>query len=229
VPLGLPAELLDRRPDLRQSEMRLASATYGVGVAVADLYPSLSLTASGGTASDTLNDLVSSDTLVYNLVANLVGPLFTGGQRRAAVDAARARMEQAAASYAGAVLQALREVEDALVMEAAVREQLRYNTQRVADARSANRIASDRYQRGVESLLYVLETERRLRLAEEAWISTQADLWNVRIDLFLSLGGDWEPGDGGERPPQSAVLTGAEPSTTSPESRVPNHEPKEVS
>ncbi len=227
VPLGLPAELLDRRPDLRQSEMRLASATYGIGVAIADLYPSLSLTASGGTASDNLNNLISSETFVYNLVANLVGPLFTGGQRRAAVDAARARTEQAAGMYAGAVLQALREVEDALVMEATIRDQLRFNDQRVSDARAANRIAKDRYQRGVEALLYVLETERRLRLAEEAWITTQANLWNVRIDLFLALGGDWESTDATEKTPTSAALTSS--SIPSPEPPVPNPAVEEVS
>jgi multidrug efflux system outer membrane protein len=230
VPLGLPAELLDRRPDLRQSEMRLAAATYGIGVAVADLYPSLSLTASGGTRSDTLADLVSSETFIYNVVANLVGPLFTGGQRRANVAASRARAEQAAESYAGAVLQALREVEDALVLEANIREQLAYNDQRVADARSANRIASDRYQRGVETLLYVLETERRLRLAEEAWISTQADLWNARINLFLALGGDWEPpADEADDAERSAFIVPSQKTVPSPEIRTPSSETNEVS
>ena len=227
VPLGLPAELLDRRPDLRQSEMRLAAATYGIGVALADLYPSLSLTAAGGTRSDTLADLISSETFIYNAVANLVGPLFTGGQRRANVAVARARTEQAAATYAGAVLVALREVEDALVLEASVREQLAHNNQRVADARSANRIASERYQRGVENLLYVLETERRLRLAEEAWISSQADLWNARIELFLALGGDWEPApeERGDVQ-QSASLSNSE---ANPMTQTPNPEPNEVS
>ncbi len=230
VPLGLPAELLDRRPDLRQSEMRLAATTYGIGVALADLYPSLSLTAAGGTRSDTLVDLVSSETFIYNAVANLVGPLFTGGQRRAGVAAARARTDQAAAVYAGAVLNALREVEDALVIEASVRRQLDFNDQRVADARAANRIASDRYQRGVESLLYVLETERRLRLAEEAWISSQADLWKARIDLFLALGGDWRPAGGGsDEAPSQAALSSPEPRVLSPETQIPNPETREVS
>jgi NodT family efflux transporter outer membrane factor (OMF) lipoprotein len=227
VPLGLPAELLDRRPDLRQSEMRLAAATYGIGVALADLYPSLSLTAAGGTRSDTLADLISSETFIYNAVANLVGPLFTGGQRRANVAAARARTEQAAATYAGTVLQALREVEDALVLEASVREQLAHNDQRVADARSANRIASERYQRGVETLLYVLETERRLRLAEEAWISSQADLWNARIDLFLALGGDWEPSS--DEPDDAQRSASTSLPETKPISQTPNPEPSEVS
>jgi outer membrane protein TolC len=111
VPLGLPAELLDRRPDLRQAEMQLASATFGVGAAIANLYPDLSLTGSVGASGDKLNGLTITDGLVYNAVANLIGPLFTGGQRRADVDAARARAEQATAMYAGAVLNALREVD----------------------------------------------------------------------------------------------------------------------
>jgi multidrug efflux system outer membrane protein len=116
VPLGLPAALLDRRPDLRQAELQLSAATYGVGAAVANLYPDLSLTGSVGSSADKLNDLTISDGLVYSAIANLVGPLFTGGQRRADVDAAKARADQATAMYAGAVLNALREVEEALVL-----------------------------------------------------------------------------------------------------------------
>lgn len=192
VPLGLPAELLDRRPDLRQAEMQLAAATYGIGAALADLFPSLTLTASGGAVSDTLSDLVSLDGLVYNAVAGLVGPIFTGGQRRADVDAARARAEQATAVYAGTVLIALREVEDALVLGSTTQERLAFTDLRVSQARAADRLAKERYQRGVESLLFVLETERRLRSAEEALINNKADLWNARIDLFLALGGDWK-------------------------------------
>ena len=193
VPTGLPADLLDRRPDLRQAELRLAAATYGIGIALADLFPTLSLTATAGVRSDTLSDLANSQAVVYTAVANLVAPLFTGGQRRADVEAARARAEEAAALYAGAVLTALREVEDALVRDASSRERLELTRQRVAQARSADRLARDRYQRGVEELLRVLETERRLRAAEEALITARADVWNARIDLFLALGGDWTP------------------------------------
>jgi multidrug efflux system outer membrane protein len=206
APLGLPAELLDRRPDLRQSEFRLAAATYGIGAALADLYPSLTLTASGGGRSDTLGELTSSDALIYNAVANLVGPLFTGGQRRAGVDVARARAEQAAASYAGAVLRALREVEDALAREQSTRGQLSFTERRVSEARAADRLARDRYRRGVAPLLTVLETERRLRAAEQALITNKAELWNTRIDLFLALGGDWEPGASNETEDEPEVV-----------------------
>jgi len=217
VPMGLPIELLDRRPDLRQQEMQLAASTFGIGAALADLYPSLTLTASAGMTSDTLSDLASSDGLVYNAVVGLVGPLFTGGQRRGAVDAARARAEQSAAAYAGAILGALREVEDALVLTASISDQLGYTETRVAEARAANRISQERYQRGVESLLTVLETERRLRSAEEALITSKIELWNSRINLFLALGGDWElPAPGEEPETEAEVASTATTQTTQP-------------
>jgi multidrug efflux system outer membrane protein len=190
VPLGLPAALLDRRPDLRRAEMQLSAATYGVGAAIANLYPDLSLTGSVGESADSFNELDLSN-FVYNIVANLTGPLFSGGQRRADVEASRARAEQAAAVYAGAVLNALREVEDALVLGQSSIESFNLTTARVGEARAADSLAKQRYQRGVETLLTVLETERRLRLAEQAIITNTIDVWNARIDLFLALGGDW--------------------------------------
>jgi multidrug efflux system outer membrane protein len=206
VPAGLPVALLDRRPDLRQAEMQLAASTYGVGAALANLYPDLRLTGSIGENGDTINDLDITD-FVYNIVAGLTGPLFTGGQRRADVDAARARAEQAAARYGGAVFNAIREVEDALVMGEATVENFEFTQERVAEARAADRIAKDRYQRGVENLLTVLETERRLRLAEQANITSIADVWGARIDLFLALGGDWGTAvEDDEQPPDTAEV-----------------------
>jgi NodT family efflux transporter outer membrane factor (OMF) lipoprotein len=191
VPLGLPAELLERRPDLRAAEMRLVADTAGVGIALAQLFPGLTLTGAAGTRSDTLGDLVSSDGFVFNVVASLVAPLFDGGRRRAEVAAARARREESAALYAGTVLTALREVEDALVRDQTLRQRLTFLDTRVAEARAADRIARSRYQQGVLGLLEVLETERRLRSAEEALLNAQSELWNARIDLHLALGGDW--------------------------------------
>jgi outer membrane protein TolC len=193
--LGIPADLLEQRPDVRQAELQLSAATFGVGVALADLFPSLNLSASAGLVGDSLSDLTSSDGLIYNAVANLVAPIFNGGLRRAEVGAARARAEQASARYAGTVLTALREVEDALVAESSAWQRLEYTRRRLAEARAADRVARERYQRGVESLLKVLETERRLRSAEEALIATRGDLWNARVDLHLALGGDWMLGE----------------------------------
>lgn len=191
VPLGLPAVLLERRPDVRAAEMRLAAATARVGVALADLFPGLTLNGSAGNSSDVVSDLLSSDTFVFSIVANLAGTLFDGGRRRAAVEGARARAEGATAEYAGTVLTALREVEDALVREATWRRQLTFLEKRLVEARAADAIARSRYRRGVEELLGVLETERRLRAAEDSLTGARSALWNARIDLHLALGGDW--------------------------------------
>lgn len=191
IPAGIPVALLDRRPDLIQAEMNLKAATYGVGAALADLYPSLSLTGSTGTTSDTLSDLLDSKASVYNLVGNLLGPIFSGGSRKAAVKVARARAEAAAASYSGAVLKALEDVANALAQDTMNRERLDDIRAQLKNARAADQLARDRYRRGVEAFLKVLETERRLRAAEQAMMSARADTWNARIDLFLALGGDW--------------------------------------
>ncbi len=191
VPLGLPADLLERRPDVRAAEMRLAASTARVGVAMADLFPGLRLTGTPGTRSDTLSSVLSSEAFVYNVVASLVGTVFDGGRRKAGVAAARANAEAAAAGYAGTVLVALREVEEALLREATLRSQLGFLETRLEETRAADQIARHRYERGVLRLLDVLETERRLRSAEEALLSAQSDLWNARIDLHLALGGDW--------------------------------------
>ena len=206
-PLGLPADLLDRRPDLRQAEMQLASATAGIGIAMADLFPGLTLSGSTGTAADALGDLLNADAVIYGAVANLVATVFDGGQRRAEVKAARARADEAAALYAGAVLSALREVEDALVREDSWRLQLTHLETRVEEARAGDRIARSRYRRGVEELRDVLETERRLRSAEEALIGARAELWNARIDLHLALGGDWGVNDSPAEPAETTETT----------------------
>ncbi len=228
VPLGLPAQLLDRRPDLRQTEMQLAAATFGVGAAIANLYPDLSLTGSAGSSADSINDLTISDGLVYNAIANLIGPLFTGGQRRADVDAARARADQAAGNYAGVVLVALREVEDALVRNESSLQNQKFSDIRVAEARAADRLSKQRYQRGVETLLRVLETERRLRLAEQAIITSTADVWNARIDLFLALGGDWGT-DLSETEAPAALAAESQARGENPKSEIQNPNSEEVS
>ena len=206
VPLGLPVDLLDRRPDLRQAEMRFAAATSRIGVALANLFPSLSLAGSLGSNSDTLSDLLSSETVVYNALANLVAPIFNAGQRRAEVAATRARAEQAAASYAGAILTALREVEDALIRDRAAGERLVHLDTQVTEARAAKDIADARYRRGVLPLLQLLETERRLRQAETSLVNAQSDTWNTRVDLFLALGGDWTAEDSSDPPSPALAL-----------------------
>ncbi len=192
VPVGLPASLLDRRPDLVASRMQFSAATALVGVALANLYPNLTLTGSAGIVSDDVANLVNTDGLIYNVLAGLVAPIFHGGQLRAEVDAARARAEAAASRYAGAVLNALREVEDALAAEKALRDQLEWTRQQLEAARGGESLARWRYDIGTGAILDLLTADRALRNSELALTITQANLWDVRVGLYLALGGDWE-------------------------------------
>lgn len=191
APPGVPASLLDRRPDLKAAELRLAASTAGVGVAMANLFPSLSLTAGGGIRSDSLENLTSSDGIVYSALSNLLAPLFAGGKLKAEVEAAEARMEQMKAAYAGAVLNALKEVENALVQESTTRQKLRQLEIRMTEAKASEELARARYRQGVAPLLTLLETERKRRSAETELLQAKANLWNARVNLFLALGGDW--------------------------------------
>ncbi len=191
VPAGLPASLLDRRPDLVAARMRFSQATAGVGIALANLYPNLTLSATGGYTGNRVSDLTRSANQIYNAALNLAAPIFKGGQLRAEVEAARARAEQAAAAYASAVLKAMREVEDALVADAELAHELETARRARRAAVAAEELARWRYERGSGELLDLLAADRARAAAESSLVSLRAGLWNGRIALFLALGGDW--------------------------------------
>ena len=192
-PPGVPASLLDRRPDLLASRLRVESATADVDASLAALYPDLTLSAGAGWSAGEVEDLFSADTFLANLLAGLTAPLFQAGRLRADVDGARARLEGVVAAHAAAVLQAVREVEDALVAEEGLRAELVERVRQRDEALRAENLARDRYRRGLASLLTVLDTERRRASADDAVLTLQAAVWNARIDLHLALGGDWAP------------------------------------
>ncbi len=191
IPMGLPADLLDRRPDIRSAEMRLAAGTERIGVRIAEMYPDLTLTATGGYASEHFSDLTLSENQVYAAILNAMAPVFKGGRLKAGVKAAEATARQSAAQYASAVLNAMREVEDALVKQQKLTERIVQLTDRFEQAQHAERLAADRYKQGVDKILLVLETERRRRLAENELALSQGNLWKARVELFLAIGGDW--------------------------------------
>jgi outer membrane protein TolC len=172
--------------------LRAGAATLGIGVAMADLYPDLTISVTGGRAASRLHELDDPQSLVWSLLMEAGWKVFAGGSLRANVDAAKARAEAAAANYAGAVLRALQEVEDALVREDTARRRYADVQTRVNEALAAESLANDRYQRGVESLITVLETERRRRIAQRDLLSTRQTVWDARINLILALGGDWQ-------------------------------------
>lgn len=190
-PTGVPLALLDRRPDLQAAEFRAAAQQRGIGVALAELFPDITISAAVGYQGSTFEDLFDPQALIWSLITEAGVKLFQGGALRANVDASRAAAEALAADYATDVLVAMREVEDALVRDKLIREAHAQLTRRVAEAREAERLAQQRYERGVETILAVLETERRRRLAEEDQVLTERTLWETRVNLYLALGGDW--------------------------------------
>ena len=206
---GIPASLLDQRPDLRAAEFRVVAANERVGVAIADLYPNLTLTGRVGTQSGDFGDLASTDNLFGSALAELSASLFRGGALRAEVDASRARLEAQALRYSVAVLQAMREVEDALIINRQLAERIDRVRQQAADATQAERLANERYRNGIENLLTVLETERRRRNSQDLLLLLEEQLWNARINLHLALGGTWVEEEG-QAPSVTNNLPGGE-------------------
>ncbi|MCP4453586.1 MAG: efflux transporter outer membrane subunit [Planctomycetes bacterium] len=191
APVGVPAQLLDRRPDVRAAEVRLAAATERVGVSMAQLYPDLVITATGGVVGDEFYETFDLHNRVYSLGLNLAGPLFNGGRLRAGVKASEAAAEQAAHLFAGKVLRALQEVEDALASEYYVRQRITHYEESTKFAQDAEALASERYLQGAESILTVLEAERAQRVSQIQLVRTQGQLWLARVQLYLAAGGDW--------------------------------------
>jgi multidrug efflux system outer membrane protein len=191
APAGVPGALLDRRPDVRAAEFALRAANERVGASIAQLYPDLVLTASYGRSSDAWEDIWKSFSETYSAMFNLAQPIFRGGQLRAQVRAAKARYEEAAAVYGGVVLDAMRQVEDALIGEQLLRRQLEHVQLQLQESQAAEHLSRRRYDQGVEGLLTVLESQRRRRSAEEQVTILKGQIWTNRVNLHLALGGDW--------------------------------------
>lgn len=200
-PVGVPAALLDRRPDLRNAALRARAEQAEIGVAIAEMFPDLTLGASGGYQAGELNDLIDPGSQVWSLLLQAAMPVFQGGALRSNVDRARAEAEIVAAEYATQVLIAIREVEDALVRQETTWRQYTHLSEQVDAVRDSLALAEQRYDRGLESLLNVLDVQRRRFDAESSLARAQQTLWESRISLYLALGGQWvrPPADNPER------------------------------
>ncbi len=192
VPAGLPAELVGRRPDVVAAERFVAADLERLKVARADLYPRLSLTASGGTSTRSLTDLLNGDFGVWSLVGNLTQPLFQGGRLRGAVDQAKARTDESLANYAGVALQAYAEVETTLAAESLLESQERHLTEAAEQSTAAARLADDRYIAGLSDYISVLESQRQAVNSQSALIAARRQRLDNRVDLHLALGGGFE-------------------------------------
>jgi len=192
VPAGLPSELLERRPDVRAAEQALAAQTARIGVAEALRFPSLQLTANAGYASVGLSSLTDGSS-IWTIGANVFAPLFNAGQNKQRVEIEIARTRQLLHQYELTILQALREVEDALVSVRTLRDESAARKIQVRAARSAAYLSRARYFGGVTSYLEVLETERALFDAELAASAVRRAQLVAVVDLYKALGGGWSP------------------------------------
>ena len=190
-PAGLPSDLLERRPDVRQAEAQLEAATERIGVAKAAQFPTLRLTGSFGQSSNDLDTLLSAGSTVWSVGAGLVGPILDGGRYRARTAQAEAQAKQAEALYQRAVETAFRDVADALSNVRLAADTETDLVTRLDAARNALRLAQRRYEQGYSAYIEVLDAQRTLNDAQLQFIRNRQAYLTYTVDLMNSLGGGW--------------------------------------
>lgn len=192
---GLPAALLLRRPDVRYAEANLTASSANVTAARAALFPTITLTGSGGIQSLALETLLRPGSVLYTLTAGITAPIFDGGSLRAQVDQARGRQEELVANYRRAILSALEDAESSLSALQRSTELVRLQAAREAAARRAFDIADSQLRAGTIDLLTVLTTQTSLFSARDAVAQAQTQQLQAAASLFTALGGGWTAAD----------------------------------
>jgi NodT family efflux transporter outer membrane factor (OMF) lipoprotein len=191
APVGLPSELLRRRPDVRVAERNLAAATADVGVAVGDLYPQINLTGSADLISESLKTLVSGNSIQTAATAMIVEHIFDGGRIRANISARKEARIQAYLAYQKAVLTALKDVEDALSRYGSEQRRNAELRASVQAAQVAFDLADDRYKSGLSDFINVLQTEAALYTAQTQLAESDGLVDQDLVSLEKALGGGW--------------------------------------
>jgi multidrug efflux system outer membrane protein len=191
VPRGLPSELLERRPDIRQAEQQLVAANARIGVARAEYFPTLSLTGALGSASTDLSNLFSGPARTWSYGGGLLAPIFTAGKIAGQVQVAEAQQQQALLRYQQAIQTAFGEVEDSLIDVRKSQEQLAAQQKQVEALSRYARLAQLRYDNGYTSYLEVVDAQRNLFDAELALALNQGGVLLAVINLYKAMGGGW--------------------------------------
>jgi NodT family efflux transporter outer membrane factor (OMF) lipoprotein len=192
VPVGLPSDLLKRRPDIRRAEAQLVAATARVGQAKADYFPKLSLTGSAGREATELHALTLGFSNVFSIGPSISLPIFTGGQIRSNVAVQTARMKQAEVTYESTVLTALEETDNALVILDNERERRNRFQEVVRAGQTAMELAQIQYKAGLTDFLTVLDSERTLAGDQDQLAQSQVSAVTDLISLYKALGGGWD-------------------------------------
>ena len=191
VPVGLPASLLNQRPDVRAAGQRLEAARFRIGARKAEQYPTISPSGTLGLQSSELNTLFDLNQWYLNLAGNITAPLFQGGRLKANVDAAEAQFIQVAAAYTRTVLTAYQEAESALAAMEEEEQRFAFFTSQRQEALSAVNVQSDRFENGVGTYLDYLDALRTLYNVETNLSAASRDLALARLGIHQALGGGW--------------------------------------
>jgi multidrug efflux system outer membrane protein len=191
-PAGLPSTLLERRPDLREAEQNLVAANANVGVAKANLFPAITLTAAGGHVSTALSDLFSGPTKAWSVAGGLLQPLLSSQRNLYQVDLANAQKRQALLQYQQSIQTAFREVSDALIARQKYAEFQVAQQAQVDAQRNANTIALARYRVGYSSYFDVINADRDLFTAELSLSAAHLNTLLSLVQLYRAVGGGWQ-------------------------------------
>ncbi|AXF02848.1 efflux transporter outer membrane subunit [Paraburkholderia hospita] len=191
VPSGLPSDLLQRRPDLRQAEQNLIAANALIGAARALYFPTISLTGMFGTASGQFSKLFTGPARIWSYAGSLTVPIFTAGSISGQVSQAEAQQQQALFQYQQSIQVAFQEVDDALIALQKSREQLVVQGRQVDALRTYSRLARLRYEGGYTSYIEVLDAERSLFNAQLSYTQTNGLVFTSLIGLYKAMGGGW--------------------------------------
>lgn len=190
IPAGIPSDLLRRRPDLLRAEQSIVAQNAQVGAAIANRFPTISITGLGGVASQALS-ATNSAAGAWNIGAGIVGPLFQWGKNKRRVEAERAKLEASIQEYERSSIMAFKEVEDALASVQYYEEEKVAREKHAKAAINAEYLSKQRYDRGVTSYLEYLEQQRQAFEAELNLVKVQSNILISYINLYKALGGGW--------------------------------------
>ena len=192
LPVGLPSELLERRPDIEEAEAQLKAANANIGVARAQFFPQLSISASAGIGGSTFAQIFSSNSRTIYGIGQLAQPLFEGGKLRGQLELSEQQKQERVLLYQQTIATAFRDVSNALI---ALNKQRAYRIEQeklVAAAKDATRLARIRYQGGATGYLEVLTTDSNLFAAQLSLVTAQQNEANALVQLYAALGGGWQ-------------------------------------
>lgn len=192
VPVGLPGDLLKRRPDIREAESRVAAETARVGVARADLFPRILLTGAAGRQATEPSGLTLGAGNFFSIGPAITMPIFTAGKIRGNIEAQKQRLDQALTQYQGTVLRSLEETENALVAYGHEKDREEKLVASVEASRQATLLANELYTRGLSDFLSVLDAQRQQLVAEDDLAQSDTIVVTDLVALYKALGGGWD-------------------------------------